>query len=205
MDIRPAYGATATILTEYLRAAKIVPSRTLATALYYAIKTDTESFRRPALEEDVNAFRYLYGLAEHNFTRKIEYSEIPLNLVRYYGLALERLRIRKNKGYSYLGRVNTPDVLVLIADFLMKVHIIDTSIASGVFEDRLVVILRNAMARRNVGRLAQRAFGRLGHAGGHRAAARAEVPLSALREIGLDPKDDEAMDRFVLKTIQGRI
>jgi len=41
VDIRPKYGAAATILTEYLKAAKIKPSVKLATALYYAIKTDT--------------------------------------------------------------------------------------------------------------------------------------------------------------------
>ena len=205
VDIRPGYGANATIMTEYLKAANIVPSRALATALYYAIKTDTESFRRPTLEEDMKAFRDLYALADHGLIRKIEYSEIPLNLIRYYGLALDRLRIRKNKGYAHLGRVSTPDVLVMIADFLMRVNVIDTSIASGIFGNELVVIFRNAMARRNVGRLAQRAFGKLGSAGGHKAAARAEVPLAPLREIGLDPEDDEVMERFVIKTIQGRI
>ena len=34
VDIRPDYGATATILTEYLREARIKPSLKLATALY---------------------------------------------------------------------------------------------------------------------------------------------------------------------------
>ncbi len=205
LDIRPNYGATATIFTEYLKAAKIVPSRSLATALFYAIKTDTESFRRPALEEDMRAFRYLYGLADHNLIRKIEYSEIPLKLVKYYGMALDRLKIRKNKGYVYLGRVATPDILVMIADFLMKVHIIDTTFAAGIFEDRLVVIFRNAMARRNVGRLAERAFGKMGSAGGHHAAARAEVPLAILREKGLNPNNDKTMEKYVRRTIQGRI
>ncbi|MFC1887127.1 bifunctional oligoribonuclease/PAP phosphatase NrnA, partial [Thermodesulfobacteriota bacterium] len=33
-DIRPQYGATATIMTEYLRAAKIKPSAKLATGLF---------------------------------------------------------------------------------------------------------------------------------------------------------------------------
>ncbi|MBI5063649.1 MAG: DHH family phosphoesterase, partial [Desulfatitalea sp.] len=36
VDIRPKYGATASILIEYLRAAKIKPSTRLATALYVA-------------------------------------------------------------------------------------------------------------------------------------------------------------------------
>jgi len=59
-DIRPSYGATATLLTEYLRAARIGPSRILATALYHAIKTDTDDFKRQTLNEDLLAFQYLF-------------------------------------------------------------------------------------------------------------------------------------------------
>jgi nanoRNase/pAp phosphatase (c-di-AMP/oligoRNAs hydrolase) len=47
IDIRPQYGATATILTEYLRTAKIKPSAKLATGLYHGIKTDTNDFIMP--------------------------------------------------------------------------------------------------------------------------------------------------------------
>ncbi|MBC8457945.1 MAG: DHH family phosphoesterase, partial [Deltaproteobacteria bacterium] len=60
VDIREDYGATSTIMTEYLRTAKIKPSPRLATALFYGIKTDTDNFTRPSLPNDINAFRYLY-------------------------------------------------------------------------------------------------------------------------------------------------
>ncbi|NQT68961.1 MAG: DHH family phosphoesterase, partial [Desulfobacteraceae bacterium] len=49
LDIRPKYGATASIMTEYLRAARIKPSAKLATGLFYAIKTDTGNFERQTL------------------------------------------------------------------------------------------------------------------------------------------------------------
>jgi len=51
LDIRSKYGATASIMTEYLRAAKIKPSKKLATGLFYAIKTDTANFERKAVNE----------------------------------------------------------------------------------------------------------------------------------------------------------
>ena len=60
VDIREEYGANATIMTEYLRAARIKPSPRLATALFYGIKTDTDNFVRQATGHDINAFRYLY-------------------------------------------------------------------------------------------------------------------------------------------------
>ncbi len=205
VDIRPTYGATATIMTELLRAARIPPSRSLATALFYAIKTDTAAFTRPALEEDMRAFRYVYRYADQNLIQKIEYSEIPLSLLKFYRLALERIRIRRDTGYVFLGPVNSPDVLVMIADFIMRIQALDASVAAGLNEDTLIVIFRNARSRRNVGRLAERAFGKLGRAGGHRNAARAEVPLSVLRKAGRFPEDDEAWERFIIRTVQGRL
>jgi nanoRNase/pAp phosphatase (c-di-AMP/oligoRNAs hydrolase) len=39
--VRPEFGATATLITLYLREAGIDPDPQLATALFYAIKTDT--------------------------------------------------------------------------------------------------------------------------------------------------------------------
>ena len=60
VDIRSNYGATATIMTEYLRAAKIKPSIKLATGLFHAIKTDTSNFERQTLIEDLRAFQFLF-------------------------------------------------------------------------------------------------------------------------------------------------
>lgn len=203
VDIRPTYGATATILTEFLRAAKITPSRSLATAIFYAIRTDTDSFSRPSVEEDMRAFRYLYRFADHNLIRKIESAEISLSLLKYYRQALERIKIRGEKAFVFLDQVPNPDVLVMIADFLMHIQAIDTVVVAAIHEGKLVIVCRNARGRRNVGRLAERAFGKLGRAGGHQAAARAEVPLAALKEIGqsLEPK---ALEKFIIRAVKGQ-
>jgi nanoRNase/pAp phosphatase (c-di-AMP/oligoRNAs hydrolase) len=72
VDIREDYGATSTILTEYLRAAKIRPAPRLATALFYGIKTDTDNFVRSSQPHDINAFKYLYKYANLNIIKKIE-------------------------------------------------------------------------------------------------------------------------------------
>jgi len=56
VDIRPEYGAAASILTEYLRSLKIKPSVALSTALIYGIKTDTSNFEKagPAIRPPVS-------------------------------------------------------------------------------------------------------------------------------------------------------
>ena len=184
MDLRPEYGATSTILTEYLREAHIKPSLRLATALYYGIKTDTANFERPAVEADMRAFHYLFEFTRRPLVRRLEFAEFNLPMLRYFQVALNRYCIRHNRIYTFLGQVATPDILVILADFLVRAGEISWTIVGGIYQDRLVVIFRNDGLRKNAGRLAERAFGRLGSAGGHLASARAEVPLE---HTGMSP------------------
>ncbi len=201
VDIRPEYGATATILIEYLRAAKIQPSTNLATALLYAIKTDTANFERDATEQDVKEFRYVFQFANMNLLRKIELSELRLSDLRYFRQALERMIISKKGLFAHLGEVETPDLCVQIADFFMRVHGMKWTFVSGLYRGKLVVIIRNDGYRKDAGRLARRAFGPFGSAGGHRGAARAEVPLEALREMGMETSDPN-IQKFVRERLE---
>lgn len=178
LDIRPQYGATSTILTEYLREARIKPSLKLATALYYGIKTDTSNFERPATEADVRAFHYLFGFTRRPLVRRLESAEFNLPMFGYLQLALNRYRIRHNRLYAFLGPVVAPDILVILADFFLRAGEISSTIVAGIYQDKLVVIFRNDGLRKNAGRLAAKAFGKIGSAGGHAASARAEVPLN---------------------------
>src|SRR5262249_535928 len=75
-DVRPSYGATSTILVEYLRAADVKISHRLATALLYGIKADTLALERGGTRADLEAFSYLYLLANHNALRRIERPEL---------------------------------------------------------------------------------------------------------------------------------
>ena len=196
VDIRPEYGATATILIEYLRGAKIKPSRNLATALLYAVKTDTANFERDATEEDVKQFRYVFHYANINLLRKIEKSELRISDLQYFQTALEKRILRKKALYVHLGTVTSTDICVQIADYFMGVYGIGWSYVSGVYRDTLIVIIRNDGYRKDAGKLASDAFGSFGSAGGHRGAARAEIPLSSLVQKGIEPHDS-VLERFV--------
>ena len=131
VDIRPKYGATASIMTEYLRAAKIKPSKKLATGLFYAIKTDTDNFVRQTLIEDVRAFQFLYRHANLNLVNKIERSELRLDFLKYFEIAFSNKRIRKGRAFSHVGPVVNPDVCVLLADFFMKISSVEWCISLG--------------------------------------------------------------------------
>jgi nanoRNase/pAp phosphatase (c-di-AMP/oligoRNAs hydrolase) len=180
VDIRPHYGATATILIEYLRAAKIKPSVKLATSLFYAIKTDTSNFERKTTTEDLNAFQYVYRNANKALANRIEQAEMEIGFLKYFKRAIEERRLSKGRAFVHLGRVIHPDVCVQVADFFLKVNTVNWSIVSGLHQRKLVVIFRNDGIRKNAGTLAKQCFGHWGSAGGHKSAARAEVSLSVI-------------------------
>ncbi len=183
VDVRPEYGATSSIITEYLRTLKIKPSVGLATALIYGIKTDTNNFEKECTIQDVFCFQYLFKRMNRHLLHKIEASDIRRSELKYFKRAFDEIRIRKNRLLAHLGRVPNPDILVIIADFLNHVHEIGWVFISGEYKDRLVVIIRCDGYRKDAGKLATRVFGALGFAGGHREKARAEVPLEKLGQI----------------------
>lgn len=197
-DIRPKYGATASIMTEYIRAAKIKPSAKLSTGLFHAIKTDTCNFERQTLIEDVRAFQFLYRYANIHLARKIEQSEIRLDFLKYFKSALENRRMRKGKIFAHLGTVVNPDVCVLIADFFMKINSANWSIVSGLYNKKLVLVFRNDGLRKDAGKVAKLSFG---SGGGHKSMARAEIPFTDLKEV-VDYKDEKKLLRWIINKIE---
>src|SRR4030043_493710 len=162
VDIRPEYASNSSIMTEYLRAARIKPSLKLATALYYGIKTDTSNFERPAIEADVRAFHYLFNFTRRALVRRLDFAELNLLMLKYFRKGFRRFRQRHHRAYVFLGTVPNPDVLVILADFFLRLEEIHWTIVGGIFEDNLVVIFRNDGLGKNAGRLAELAFGKLG-------------------------------------------
>ena len=203
VDIRPHYGATATIMTEYLKAARIKPSVKLATGLFQGIKTDTDSFKGKSVIEDVRAFQYLFRFANMHLARRIEKADLRLSFLKYFKTAMDTMRLRKGRAFVYLGPVVNPDVCVIIADFFMRINSVNWSIVAGTCDRKLVVIFRNDGIRKNAGNVAQKSFGQFGSAGGHRNMARAEVALSDLPE-NVDHQDHKKLLRWLIARVERR-
>ena len=200
-DIRPKYGATASIMTEYLRAAGIKPAIKLATALLLGIKNDTTNFEQQTLVEDIRSFQYLFRHANKHLVRKIEQSEIRPDYLKFFIKALENRRLRKGKVFAFLGPVPNPDICVLIADFFLKISSIKWSIVAGYHQKKLVIIFRSDGLRKNAGKIAEQGFSEFGSAGGRKAMARAEIDLSLLRPL-IDHKNDSKVIRWIMNQLK---
>ncbi len=181
VDIQDKFGATCTMFTDYLRFLNIRPGKLLATALLYGIRSDTGTFERSGGEQDFRAYQWLSRIADSNILRRILRSEYMRQWLPLFSHAFQSLRSCKTGAHAHVGKVQSPDMLVAIADFFTRVHGLRWVAVSGIFETTLVVIFRSDGSK-NVGELASKSFGEDGSAGGHKAMARAEIPVEALGE-----------------------
>jgi len=180
LDLRPTYGATATILTEYLRLddeRRIAGP--LATALLYGIKTDTDSLVRGTLAADVEAYAFLQNQADLTLLRKLERPAYSLETARAYGAALSNIQTEADVAIAYLGRFPEADAHALadIADFCLGLDEITWAIAGAQIENELVLTIRRLGGEPGAGDLAEALTEKNGNGGGHATMARAVLPL----------------------------
>ena len=180
-DIRADYGSTSTILTEHLRAVDANISERTATAMLYAIKSDTLFFNRQANRVDIEAFSYLYPLADAALIRKMEGAEITTERLDYVLKAKQNGRMQEQVFCAFLGTSAREDFIPYVADFYLQLEDVKWTIVSGIVNDSLIMSVRNLGYSRNAGEFVRKYFADIGSAGGHRAMAKAVVPLAAFR------------------------
>ena len=180
-DVRSSYGATSTILTEYLRAADVKITPRLATALLYGIKADTLYLERGATRADVDAFAFLHPLANHNTLRRIERPDLPEAALDTLAVGIARRTLVDGVLFSHLGRVGYPELVAQFADLFLQVEGAEWSVVSGLVKDDVHISVRNVGYVRSAGEVVRAAFAELGSAGGHRAMAKAVVPVATWR------------------------
>jgi nanoRNase/pAp phosphatase (c-di-AMP/oligoRNAs hydrolase) len=193
-DIRPHYGATSTILNEYLQAGDVKITQKLATALLYGIKTDTLLLEREAIENDLRAFSYLYPMANHRLIRRMERPQLPREDLNVLSKAFQRPFIVDDVLFVHLKELSREDMVPYIADVCLEVEGIEWAVVSGSYEGRLVISARNYGYTRSAGELLRAAFADYGSAGGHRSMAKAVISLDALQD-----RTPKGLRRFVRK------
>jgi nanoRNase/pAp phosphatase (c-di-AMP/oligoRNAs hydrolase) len=196
-DIRANYGSTSTILTEHLRAVDANISERTATAMLYAIKSDTLFFNRQANRVDLEAFSYLYPLADAAMIRKMEGAEITMERLEYVLKAKQNGRMVEQVFCSFIGVSPREDFIPYVADFYLQLEDVKWTIVAGIVNDSLVVSVRNLGYGRNAGEFVRKYFADIGSAGGHRSMAKAVVPLRGFRDKFGNVQADEFTDKVL--------
>jgi nanoRNase/pAp phosphatase (c-di-AMP/oligoRNAs hydrolase) len=176
-DVRSKYGATSTILWEYLVEAGIMPDVPLATALLYGIRSDTQDLGREAAQADIRAYDALFPLANKRMLGQIQRGQVP---DAYYQMLLRGLTsalLCASAVTSGLGDVDNPDMIGEVADLLLRHERAQWSLCYGFHEGKALVSVRTIDASRRADDVARRVASRIGTSGGHATMAGAQVPL----------------------------
>ena len=179
-DIRPSYGATATMMTEYLRLEdERRIGQSLATALLYGVKTDTDSLARGCIPADVHAYAFLQSKADLPLLRMLERASYSSETAHKYGEALTNLTLDGELSVVFLGVVDEEDAHVVadIADFCLALDSVTWAVAGAFIDEKLVLAVRHLGGKPGAGDLANALAAETGTGGGHSTMARAVIPV----------------------------
>ncbi|MGC8660763.1 MAG: DHH family phosphoesterase [Desulfomonilaceae bacterium] len=191
IDVRPKYGATSTIIIEYLIAAELTPSRYVANALVYGIKTDTNSLIRSCCKSDYYAFNYLSPISSPRVLGHIEKPSLPLDYFRDLERGLANTFVHRNVATCFVGKVKTDAIIPELADWLLRIEGVTYSLCMGEYDETMLISLRSTSRLQRAGLLLRRLVGKAGSSGGHRDMAGGQIPLSKLTDqqrITLPPR-----------------
>jgi nanoRNase/pAp phosphatase (c-di-AMP/oligoRNAs hydrolase) len=203
-DVRPWYGASATIAGEYLLADGDEPlTRELATALLYGIITDTKSLSRSASDDDLEMFAYLFPRADHSLLRRIQHPSYSAATLRRFGLALQHAHVTRGLAHVHLGRL--PDdqehIVAQLAEFCLGMEGANIAVVSGVFHDRVVMSARALWPAAKLGDRLREMFHRYGSAGGHAVMAKAVIRLTDWRRTH-EAHGDRGLEMSIARAVR---
>ncbi|MBN1830107.1 MAG: bifunctional oligoribonuclease/PAP phosphatase NrnA [Deltaproteobacteria bacterium] len=196
-DVRPKYGSSSTILTEYLRELNFTVGRRLATALFYGLKTDTNELLRSTVKADLDAFTFLFPKTAPRTLAAIENPSIPKSYFLKFADAIDNSIQYQDAIVSQMGKLTTPDIVGEMADFLLRMEGIRWTLCLGEYQDDLYMSVRTSRRRRMAGMTALRIVHGLGTGGGHEKAAAGKIPLKGLSPERRQEISSIAIDRFL--------
>ncbi len=196
-DIRPKYGATSTIIAEYLVAADLTPTRSLANALIYGIKADTNSLVRGASRVDFNAFNYLSPLTNPRVVGGIERPALSPEYLKDYERGLARANVYRDIAISYLGKIHSEAIIPELADLLVRLEGVCWSLCMGERNDLFLLSMRSTSRTHRAGAVIRRLVGKAGSAGGHKEMAGGQVPVAGMTEEEKEDLSRKLINRFL--------
>jgi nanoRNase/pAp phosphatase (c-di-AMP/oligoRNAs hydrolase) len=167
VDIREDYGVTATILYEYLLAQNIHIGTKLATALFYAIKSETQDLGREATLPDRDAYLRLFPLANKRLLYEITHPKLPVEHFRTIHSGVENAMVYGKLLIANLQAICFPEGVSEIADYLIRLEDIETVLSMGHYNDAMILSLRTTNPLLNTGEIIKRLVAGRGAGGGH--------------------------------------
>lgn len=198
-DVRGKYGATSTILAEYLEDALLDPGVQIATALLYGIRSDTQDLGQEASNADIQALVRLYPKANHRMLGRIVLEKLPRAYFELLHRGLQSAVAYSRCVISGLGEIDNPDMIGEVADLLLRDQESTWSFCYGWYQNRLLISVRTSEPDADAGKIVQGVVGRKGSGGGHSVMAGGQIPLDSDSKTKRASLEKTIVNRFLKK------
>jgi len=202
VDIRPGFGATSTLIAEYLGRLGTEPERSLATALLFGIRVDTQDFVREVTTADFEAGATLLAAADEGALERVESPSVSPETLDTLAEAIRHRDVCGAAAASCVGPVSDRDALAQAADRLLGLEDVSVTLVYGYMDGVVYASARARGGEVDVGEVLREALDRVGSAGGHADMAGAQVPLGILSDV--EAGSEETLREIVEDIIAGR-
>ncbi|HNT65269.1 MAG TPA: DHH family phosphoesterase [bacterium] len=186
MIIDPQVGSTATLLVEWLLTADLPLPTDVASALSYAIRSETQDLGREASARDIRAYLAIYPHASMQKLSRIINPTLTTNYFIALQCALQRAQTYRHLICAHIGNVHTPEIVAEVADLLLRHRKTSWTLVTGRFHNSLYLSLRSSNTRAQANKLIQHLVSRRESAGGHNQFAGGKIDLEMLTPAEID-------------------
>jgi len=197
LDIRPGYGATITIVWEYIKRAGVKISPNLATAVAYAIGSETQDLGREASPYDKKAYLEVFPKSSLKKLSSIYHPKLSWEYFEVLHKAISNTCTRRHVIYCNLEDISNPDFVHQVADLLLRVERKSWSFAMGRSDRTLFFSLRTTRTRAFAGKLLRKIIGKRGSAGGHDMMAGGRIKYENMPIKELKALEEEILQKFL--------
>ena len=137
---------------------------------------------REVIDADLYAFVSLYPDINYNLLRRMEKPELPMRFAPVLANALLNMAFQDKILVSFIGNVEREDLIPQVADFMLQFENIEWVVCVGIFENNIVMSVRNVGYVKNAGDVVRRILNGIGSGGGHRTMAKAIFPVAGWKD-----------------------
>lgn len=183
VDLRPDYGACATIVYTYFKDLGVEIPEEVATALLIGVSMDTALLTRAASPMDLEAYSHLYPRARTQLVNEVICSYMQKRDLEYYRQALDNVVIRNRFAFCYLPQGCSKNLMGILADFFMSLRDVDFVGLCARNDHAINFSVRCNPEKWNASLVIQKVLRGIGFGGGHIHMAGGTIKDPALFDV----------------------
>jgi nanoRNase/pAp phosphatase (c-di-AMP/oligoRNAs hydrolase) len=189
-------------LTRHCRFTDVRPETPLATAMLYAIRSDTQELGRDTTKADMEAFTQLYAMANKRKLSEIQRGKVERSYYQMLADGLKNAMVYANAIVTNLGTIENPDMIAEVADMLLRDDQTDWIMVLGYYKGFMMISLRTYQDGTRADKVIRDLVARKGTGGGHPSYAGGQIPLPDDTQKSKLKLEKTVLNRFIKQVVQ---